>query len=205
MGLLADDDSRGVSSRSPPPCFTLLTHSLIYSIGYGSVVTISLVALSSSCKVVVMQRTSPLTSRLAVSAVEPKDMAASTGVSYLFRATGSVLGISLSTSILQNSLRVELPKLITGKGSAKIIEKIRTDVGYIKTLPHHLRVAAVEAYQHSMRLVFIAITIAAFLCVRRVAFAPGPLFADPSFFSSCRSFPSASTLSLADWTARSKK
>jgi hypothetical protein len=92
-------------------------------------------------------------------------MAASTGVSYLFRATGSVLGISLSTSILQNSLRKQLPKVITGKGSAEIIESIRSDVGYIKTLPHHLRHAAVEAYAHSMHLVFIAITVAAFLSV----------------------------------------
>lgn len=94
-------------------------------------------------------------------------MAASTGVSYLFRATGSVLGISLSTSILQNSLRKELPRVITGKGSAEIIEAIRSEVGYIKTLPHHLRHAAVEAYAHSMHLVFIAITVAAFLSVSR--------------------------------------
>jgi len=35
-------------------------------------------------------------------------MAAATGVTYLFRATGSVLGISLSNVILQNSLATQL-------------------------------------------------------------------------------------------------
>ncbi len=52
---------------------------------YGSILTITLVALIAS--------------------VDPKDMAAATGVTYLFRATGSVLGISLSSAILQNSLQ----------------------------------------------------------------------------------------------------
>ncbi|KAI5479235.1 MFS general substrate transporter [Pseudohyphozyma bogoriensis] len=110
-------------------------------VGYGGIITVTLVAL--------------------ISAVDPKDMAASTGVSYLFRATGSVLGISLSTSILQNCLRKELPKVITGKHAAKIIHSIRTDVGIIKTLPKEVRQGAIDAFQYSFRWVFISITIAA--------------------------------------------
>ncbi|KAM0755662.1 MFS general substrate transporter [Meredithblackwellia eburnea MCA 4105] len=110
-------------------------------VGYGAIITITLVAL--------------------ISAVAPADMAASTGVSYLFRATGSVLGISLSTSILQNTLKRELPKVISGKHAAKIIERIRTDVSYIRTLEPEIREGARDAYQYAMRWVFIAITIAA--------------------------------------------
>lgn len=92
-------------------------------------------------------------------------------MSYLFRATGSVLGISLSTSILQNSLRIQLPKVITGKHAAKIIDLIRTDVNAIRTLPDDLRLGAIGAYQDSMRLVFIATTVAAglaFLSILRI-------------------------------------
>lgn len=110
-------------------------------IGYGGILTITLVAL--------------------IAAVEPRDMAASTGVSYLARATGSVLGISLSTAIRENGLRRELPRLIKGENAAKIIAKIREDVGYIHELPKDIRENAVEAYQRSMRVVFIATTIAA--------------------------------------------
>ncbi|KAK4056000.1 hypothetical protein OIO90_002995 [Microbotryomycetes sp. JL221] len=110
-------------------------------IGYGGILTITLVAL--------------------IAAVEPSQMASATGVSYLFRATGSVLGISLSTSILQNSLKSQLHKRITGKGSHKIIEAIRLDVNYIKTLPHHLQIAAIDSYEHAMHVVFIATFVAA--------------------------------------------
>jgi len=132
-------------NRHSTPEFLYWLDMIPGGIGYGGIITITLVAL--------------------ISAVEPKDMAASTGVSYLFRATGSVLGISLSTSILQNSLRSQLPKVITGKNAAKIIAKIREDVSYIHTLPFDLREAAIEAYQHSMRLVFIATAIAAFMAL----------------------------------------
>ncbi|KAK4049022.1 hypothetical protein OIV83_004383 [Microbotryomycetes sp. JL201] len=103
-----------------------------------------------------------------IAAVEPAQMASATGVSYLFRATGSVLGISLSTSILQNSLKSQLHKRIVGKGSRKIIENIRLDVNYIKTLPHHLQIAAIDSYEHAMHVVFIATfvaALAAFVCL----------------------------------------
>lgn len=114
-------------------------------IGYGAILTITLVAL--------------------ISAVDPKDMAASTGVSYLFRATGSVLGISLSTSILQNNLKSQLSKRIVGPGAKEIIESIRSDVGFIETLPKHLRHEAIEAYAYSFHIVFICTTVAAAMCL----------------------------------------
>ncbi|CEQ38765.1 SPOSA6832_00235 [Sporobolomyces salmonicolor] len=113
--------------------------------GYGGIITITLVAL--------------------ITALRPEDMAAGTGVSYLFRATGSVLGISLSTSILQNSLAKQLPHFIKGKHAAEIISRIRTDVGYIRELPYEVRMDAIFAYQNAMRLVFIFITASASLAL----------------------------------------
>ncbi|GAA5901937.1 hypothetical protein JCM5296_006307 [Sporobolomyces johnsonii] len=113
--------------------------------GYGGIITITLVAL--------------------ITALRPEDMAAGTGVSYLFRATGSVLGISLSTSILQNSLARQLPHFIKGKHAAEIISRIRTDVGYIRELPYEVRMDAIFAYQNAMRLVFIFVTASASLAL----------------------------------------
>lgn len=105
---------------------------------FGSILTITLVALIAS--------------------VDPKDMAAATGVTYLFRATGSVLGISLSSAILQNSLQGNLEN---AKVPQKLISAVRQDVGVIKTLDKHTRKIVIGAYQQSMHSVFIAITVAA--------------------------------------------
>ncbi|PWY98492.1 MFS general substrate transporter [Testicularia cyperi] len=107
---------------------------------YGAILTITLVALIAS--------------------VDPKDMAAATGVTYLFRATGSVLGISLSGAILQNSLQKNLEKTDIPH---HIIKLIRQDSKVIRQLAKPLRIAAIGAYEQSMHTVFIAIA-AAGLC-----------------------------------------
>ncbi|CCF53325.1 hypothetical protein NDA11_004939 [Ustilago hordei] len=104
---------------------------------YGSILTITLVALIAS--------------------VDPKDMAAATGVTYLFRATGSVLGISLSSAILQNSLQKNLEKTDIPR---KVIQMIRQDAKTIENLSKPLREAAISAYEQSMHTVFIAIAAA---------------------------------------------
>lgn len=106
---------------------------------YGGVLTITLVALIAS--------------------IEPSLMAAATGVTYLFRATGSVLGISLSNAVLQDQLQKNLRK--SGLPD-KIVRAIRLDVNTIRSLPHASRELAIAAMQASFHQVFIAITGAAF-------------------------------------------
>lgn len=47
-------------------------------------------------------------------------------VAYLFRMTGQVLGVSVTSGVLLQSILVkELHKRITGPGSAELIDKIR--------------------------------------------------------------------------------
>jgi len=116
---------------------------------YGGILTISLVALIAS--------------------IDPKDMAAATGVTYLFRATGSVLGISLSSAILQNTLQTNLEK--SGLPQ-KTIDLIRQDVKSIRHLPKSTRDLAIGAYQNSMHVVFIATAAAglfSLLCLLPIA------------------------------------
>lgn len=105
--------------------------------GYGSVLTITLVALIAS--------------------VDPTQSASATGTTYLARATGSVLGISLSSAILQNRIQhnlevAEFPK--------RLIGQIRQDVSYLKRLQPDLRETATAAMQSSFRAVFVAIALA---------------------------------------------
>ena len=103
---------------------------------FGSILTITLVALIAS--------------------VDPRDMAAATGVTYLFRAVGSVLGISLSNTLLQNMLKYHLRREGIPK---KLATSIRMDVATLRELSGPLQERAIAAYQYSMRAVFVLITV----------------------------------------------
>ncbi|KAI3627093.1 hypothetical protein GLX27_001239 [Malassezia furfur] len=107
---------------------------------FGSILTITLVALIAS--------------------VDPKDMAPATGVTYLFRAVGSVLGISLSNTLLQNSLKANLRYRHV---PSEIAEQIRDNVGFLHQLTGKLHKHAVQAYQDSMHAVFVWIALTGFL------------------------------------------
>ena len=63
-------------------------------IGFGGTITLLLIALISSVPI--------------------KDQATATGVSYLFRSTGSVIGITTSQCVLQNLLKTWLTQRIQG-------------------------------------------------------------------------------------------
>ncbi|EPQ31898.1 uncharacterized protein PFL1_00097 [Pseudozyma flocculosa PF-1] len=95
-----------------------------------------------------------------ISALEPAQVAAGTGITYLFRATGSVLGISLSGALLQNGLQRNLER---ASFPPSLIEAVRRDVGLIRTLKEPLRDAARQAYQESMHLVFVAVAVSGLL------------------------------------------
>lgn len=102
-----------------------------------------------------------------IAAVDPSSVAPAIGGSYLFRATGSVLGISLSTAILQNTLNADLSRSITGKGAKEVIKRIRLDVSYINQLHGRYREAAIEAYASAFHDVFWFIFITALLTLVR--------------------------------------
>jgi len=104
-----------------------------------------------------------------IAGVYREDMAVATGITYLFRTTGQVLGVSLSGAVLQSVLLRKLRQRITGPGSLEIIEEIRHSISSISDLAPALRKAAVESYADALRVVFIcqiAINILVFIaCV----------------------------------------
>jgi len=93
-----------------------------------------------------------------IAGVAREDMAVATGVTYLFRTTGQVLGVSLSGTILQAVLQKKLQERITGPGAAEIIDMIRHSTEVVRTLEPHLKQAAVSSYADALRVVFICQT-----------------------------------------------
>ena len=52
--------------------------------------------------------------------VAREDVAVATGIMFLFRTTGQVLGVSLSGALLQTVLTTQLRKRITGPGASEV-------------------------------------------------------------------------------------
>jgi len=101
-----------------------------------------------------------------IAAVGREEMAVATGMSYLFRTSGQVIGVSLSGTLLQYLLVKHLNERITGPGAAEIIENIRHSTIIIPSLDPPIRRAAIESYALSLRTIFwaqAAIAVLAFL------------------------------------------
>ncbi|KIJ70285.1 hypothetical protein HYDPIDRAFT_77195 [Hydnomerulius pinastri MD-312] len=102
-----------------------------------------------------------------IAGVYKEDMAVATGITYLFRTTGQVLGVSLSGAVLQSILLRKLRERITGPGSletcwgiARIFDltgnlRIRHSINSIPDLAPSLRKAAIDSYADALRVVFI--------------------------------------------------
>jgi len=98
-----------------------------------------------------------------IAGVIKEDMAVATGITYLFRTTGQVLGVSLSGAILQAVLLQKLRERIQGPGSAEIIYEIRHSATSIPDLDPLWKKAAVDSYADALRVVFIFQAAMAFL------------------------------------------
>ncbi|KAI4524156.1 MFS general substrate transporter [Schizophyllum commune Loenen D] len=90
-----------------------------------------------------------------IAGVYKEDMAVATGITYLFRTTGQVLGVSLSGAILQAVLLSQLRHRITGPNAAEIIYEIRHSIDTIRDLDPLTRDAAVRSYGDALRVVFV--------------------------------------------------
>ncbi|EAW06458.1 putative MFS multidrug transporter [Aspergillus clavatus NRRL 1] len=70
-----------------------------------------------------------------ISNATPEDQAVVTACSYLFRSLGSVIGVSLSSTVVQQVLRTRLiSALHDSRDIDRIVEGVRQSLDYIKTL-----------------------------------------------------------------------
>lgn len=85
----------------------------------------------------------------------PQDQAVATACSYLFRSLGSVVGLSLSATVVQQSLRNQLrDKLKSGKDAENIVRRVRESLDYITTLDPDVREVVRQCYGSATRYGF---------------------------------------------------
>ena len=85
----------------------------------------------------------------------PEDQAVATACSYLFRSLGSVVGLSLSATVVQQSLRTQLrTRLESSKDADLIVKRVRESLDYIKTLEPGVRETVRQCYGSATRAGF---------------------------------------------------
>ncbi|KAK6538694.1 hypothetical protein TWF694_010268 [Orbilia ellipsospora] len=88
-----------------------------------------------------------------------RDLAVSTAVSYLFRSLGSVVGISVSSTLLQGDLRTTLKRSLKGvveEGEIEeIVRKATGSLEFLKELRPDVKEVVVRAYEGAVRYPFL--------------------------------------------------
>ncbi|KAK7034593.1 hypothetical protein VNI00_012224 [Paramarasmius palmivorus] len=105
---------------------------LVSGFGNGGGITTSLIALISNAG--------------------HSDQAIATAVSYLFRSLGSVVGLSIGSTILQDSLRSTLRKSLTGHDIDLIVKRVRESLKYLDELDPHTKSIVKSSYESSIHL-----------------------------------------------------
>ena len=108
----------------------------IAGIGYGAMLTITLLAL--------------------IAAVDHKDHSVITSASYAFRSTGSVIGITIASAVFQNILKSELwSRFGDRKDAAEIIGRLQDSLDEIQRLPPGWKGPVMQVYMDALRGVFL--------------------------------------------------
>ncbi len=94
-----------------------------------------------------------------LTAVNESELAVATGLSYLARSTGQVLGVTISSSILQAVLKTELSRRIA---DSDIVNRIRQDVTVVRRLSPELRESAIASYNLALHWAFASVGVIGF-------------------------------------------
>ena len=84
-----------------------------------------------------------------------EDQAIATACSYLFRSLGSVIGLALSATVVQQTLRTQLHRrLESGNDTEHIVKRIRESLEYVKALDPEVQTIVRECYGIATRNAF---------------------------------------------------
>jgi hypothetical protein len=93
-------------------------------------------------------------------------MATITSISYLFRSSGGVIGISAASAIFQGTLKEILEQRITGPDKAEIIEIARKSITEVRSLlPPEPLAIVLETYGIAVRNAFYLSVVVTVLCL----------------------------------------
>ena len=81
----------------------------------------------------------------------PADQAVATACSYLFRSLGSVVGLSLSATVVQQSLRNQLGEKLGGKDAEEVVRRVRESLDFIRGLEPEVREVVRACYGAATR------------------------------------------------------
>ncbi|KAJ4864796.1 major facilitator superfamily domain-containing protein [Trichoderma breve] len=93
------------------------------------------------------------------------EQAVVTSTLILWRSLGFVLGIAMSSLVVQNALVYYLNLFVQGRDKAEIIELVRASVEAVAKLQEPYREQVVQSYEASLRLMFILCTVVAAISV----------------------------------------
>ncbi|KZZ90452.1 multidrug resistance protein fnx1 [Moelleriella libera RCEF 2490] len=79
----------------------------------------------------------------------------------LWRSLGSVLGVAVSSLILQNALVYWLAFYVSGDRKDSVVEKVRSSVEAVVLLEQPYRDQVIEAYEASLRITFASLVLVA--------------------------------------------
>ncbi|KAJ5759466.1 hypothetical protein N7520_006622 [Penicillium odoratum] len=120
------------------PSWLPFLYFFLLGVAYGSMLTITLVAL--------------------ISAVDHEHHAVVTSASYAFRSTGSTVGITIASAVFQNTLKMGLwSRFGDRKNAAELISKLRDSLDEIRKLPQDWIPGVLDAYMNSLRAVFLTL------------------------------------------------
>ncbi|KAI5807406.1 major facilitator superfamily domain-containing protein [Peziza echinospora] len=134
-----------ISVPSPTPSFLIQNLNLAaFGFAYGGTLTVTLLAL--------------------ISAVPHSHQAVVTSASYLFRATGSTIGVALSGAVFQNILRRELVRRLSGRGGAQgeadaVIERVLRSFEEVAGLAPEWKGEIVAAFAAALRGVWALVFV----------------------------------------------
>ncbi|KAK8238015.1 vacuolar basic amino acid transporter 2 [Phyllosticta capitalensis] len=83
------------------------------------------------------------------------DQAVATACSYLFRSMGSVFGVSIAATLVNDSLRSHLAAALgTGDEAAQLASRVRESITFIDTLGPHLQALVRDCYSKGTQAAF---------------------------------------------------
>ncbi|CAG7943582.1 unnamed protein product [Penicillium salamii] len=109
-----------------------------------------------------------------LAAFDHSDHAVSASTVYLIRSLGTVWGVAITSTIMQNTLSSGLGEALSGLPDKwKVIDEIRHSVSAIYDLPPDVQMAARLVYYRGIRLSFMASAVFAFIATVAALFTRG--------------------------------